>query len=150
MTAHAVVLSLSKDTEGLFAATMVPDFAPVTLLDLRERGLIVEVWVAQQRVVVQLDEEGNLVRVAARHGTEDAQRRGNRFTAAFDGQPHDVLRVEIDGVRSERASGGVFHALVYRKEGEITCPRKRPSWSKACELLSTAGLRSDCATTRST
>jgi hypothetical protein len=62
--------------------------------------------------VVELDDEGNLVRVLARDRAEHAERRGDGVAAALDRQLDDVFRVEVDRVRREARARRVLDALV--------------------------------------
>jgi hypothetical protein len=69
--------------------------------------------------VVELHDEGNLVGVLARHRAQHAERRGDAVAAAFDGQLHDVLRVEEVRVRREGGAGGVLDALVDGQQRQV-------------------------------
>jgi len=69
--------------------------------------------------VVELHDEGNLVGVLARHRAQHAERRGDAVAAAFDGQSHDVFRVEEIRVGREGGAGGMLDALVHRQQGQI-------------------------------
>jgi hypothetical protein len=71
--------------------------------------------------VVDLHQEGNLVRVFPRHRPQDSIGRGHRITAALDGQPHDVFRVKIVRVFRETRSAGMLDALVHRQNRKVAC-----------------------------
>src|SRR6202043_2026285 len=66
-----------------------------------------------------LADEGDLVRVLARHRSEHAEGRGDRVTTALDRQLDDLLAVEVSGVCRKRGTGGVLDPLVDREDGEI-------------------------------
>ena len=89
------------------------------LLNAREHDLVVAVGVGQQLVVVQLDEEGDAVGVAARHGTQHTERGGDGVAPAFHGQFADVAGVEIDGIRRKRSPRRVLDPLVDGEDGDI-------------------------------
>ena len=89
------------------------------LLHVRETDLIVGVGVRQEFVVVELQDEGNPVRVAARDRSQDAERRCDGVAASLDRQPDDVLGIEVIGVRRERRAGGVFDALIDRQDRDV-------------------------------
>ena len=76
--------------------------------------------------MVDLDDEGNLVRVLARHRAQHAEGRGHRVAAAFDGQLDDVFRVEIDRVGREGGAAGMLDALVHRQDGEVAGAAQAP------------------------
>jgi hypothetical protein len=65
--------------------------------------------------VVDLHNEGDLVRVLARHHAQHAEGRGHRVAAAFDSELHDVFRIEVDRVLREAGAGAVLDALVDRR-----------------------------------
>ena len=71
------------------------------LLDIAEHHLVVAVRVGEQLVVVELADEGDAVRVFARHGAEDAEGRRHRVAAALDGELDDAFAVEVLGVGCE-------------------------------------------------
>jgi hypothetical protein len=74
--------------------------------------------------VVELHDEGDLVGVLARAGGEHAQGRGHGVAAAFDGQLHDVLGVEVLGVLREGRAGGMLDALVHGKDRNVARARE--------------------------
>ena len=61
----------------------------------------------QQLVVVDLENEGDLVRVLARHHAQHAEGARHAIAATFDGQANDVLGIEIVEIRSERGGSGI-------------------------------------------
>jgi len=69
----------------------------VSFFERAEQDLVELVRVREKLVVVDLDDEGNLVRVPARDDAEDAERRGDRVAAALNRELDDVLRVEEIG-----------------------------------------------------
>ncbi len=62
------------------------------------------------------------MRVLARDRSQDAERGGDGVAAALDGEPDDVLRIEIDGIGSERRRARVLDPLVDRQNREIAGP----------------------------
>ena len=84
-----------------------------------EQHLVVGVGVRQQLVVVDLDDEGDFVRVSARHGAQHAEGRGDGVAAAFEGEFQNVFRIEIGGIRGERSARGVLNALVHGQNRDI-------------------------------
>ncbi len=82
------------------------------------------VRVGEQLVVVDLADEGNLVRVLPRDRAEDAERRGHRVAVALDRQLDDLGPVEVDGVGGKRRAGGVLDALVDRQDREVAGARQ--------------------------
>ena len=71
------------------------------LLHGGEHHLVVFVGVGQQLVVVQLQDERDLVRVAPRDRPQDAQRAGDGAASRLHGELDDVLGVEVDRVRGK-------------------------------------------------
>ena len=92
------------------------------LLDRAEQDLVVLGRIGQELVVVQLADERDPVRVAARHRSEDSERGGDGVAAALDRQFDDLLTVEIHRVGGERRAGGVLDALVDRQDRKIAGP----------------------------
>src|ERR1700737_2997315 len=82
-----------------------------------KENLIGFIWISQQLVMVHLYDEGNFVRILARHSAEHAERGGYSVAFAFHGQLDDILRVEIVGVFREAGPGGMFDTLVDRQNG---------------------------------
>ena len=91
-----------------------------------EHHLVIGVGVGEQLVVVELDDERYLVCISACHGAQHAEGRSHGVTAALDGQPDDILRVEIGRVRGERRPGGVFDALIYGQDRDIARTGQAP------------------------
>ena len=77
----------------------------VRLLHRAKHHLIKLVRQRQQLVVIDLYDEGNLVRILARDRAQHAKSRSNGVAAAFDRQLDDVFRIEILRVGSERSAG---------------------------------------------
>ena len=96
------------------------------LLDAREPDLVVGVGVGDELVVVELEDERDLVGVAARQGPEHPQGRRHRVAPALDAQPDDVLGVEVGGVGRERGAGGVLDALVDGQDRDVAGVREPP------------------------
>ena len=92
------------------------------LLHTREHDLVVAVGIGQEFVVVQLDEEGDPVRVPARHGAQHAQRGRDRVAPALHGQLADVPRIEVHRIRRERRPRRVLNALVDRQNRQVAGP----------------------------
>ncbi len=90
------------------------------LVHRAEQPLVVRVRVAQHLVVVDLDDEGDLVRIFPRDGAENAQRGGDRIAAALDRQLHDVPRVEVDRVGREGRAGRVFDPLIDGQDRHVS------------------------------
>ena len=99
----------------------------VGLLDRAEHHLVELVRVGEQLVVVELDDERDAVRVAARHHAEHTERRGNGVAAAGDCQLDDVLRVEVARVGSERRGSGVLDALIDGKNRHVAAAAEAPA-----------------------
>ncbi len=89
------------------------------LLDLREGDLVVGVRVAEELVVVELDDERDAVRVLARAGPEHAERRGDGVAAALDRELDDALGVEVVGILGERRARRVLDALVDGEDRDV-------------------------------
>jgi hypothetical protein len=87
-----------------------------------KRDLVVPIRVREELVVVDLEHEGNAMRVATCHRAEDTERRGDRVAAAFDGQLHDVFGVEVQRVSREGGAGGVLDSLVDGQDGDVARP----------------------------
>jgi len=85
-----------------------------------KQDLIERVGMAQQFVVIELDDEGYLVRVPPCNASEHAQRRCHGVAARFKGQFHDVLAVEVNGIRGKRRPGGMLDPLIYGQNRKIT------------------------------
>jgi hypothetical protein len=62
---------------------------------------------------------------------QDAEGGGHGVAAAFDGQLHDVLGVEVSGFGGEAGAGRVFDALVDRQDRRGSpVPAKNPVGSQ--------------------
>ena len=82
------------------------------------------VGVGEELVVIELADEGDLVRVLARHRAEHAEGRRDRVAASFDRELDDVLAVEVDRVRREGRPRGVLDALVDGQDREVPGARE--------------------------
>ena len=76
--------------------------------------------------MVELNEEWNAVRVAARYRGQYAIGRSHAVTAGFDGEFHDILRIEVERVGGERRARRVLYALVDRQNGQVPRSRQTP------------------------
>ena len=91
----------------------------VGLLDGAEEDLLVLIGVGEELVVVELHEEGDLVGVLAGHAAENAEGGGHGIAAALDGELHDVLGIEVDGIGGKAGARRVLDALVDREDREV-------------------------------
>src|SRR4030095_3843047 len=57
----------------------------------------------KQLVVIDLHDERDFVCVLSSYGSEHTKSRSNSVAAAFNSQLHDVLRIEIERIGSERS-----------------------------------------------
>ena len=76
--------------------------------------------------MVELHDERDLVRVLPRHRPEHAERRSDRVAAPVDRQLHDLLGIEVVGVRREAGARGVLDSLVDREDRHVTGARQAP------------------------
>ena len=74
--------------------------------------------------MVELHDEGELVRPLAADRAQDAERRGERVAAALDRELDEVLRVEVDGVRREARAARVLDALVDGQDRDVAGARQ--------------------------
>ena len=66
---------------------------------------------------------------------EHAEGRGERVAAALDGEPDEVLGVEVHGVRREARAAGVLDALVDRQDRDVAgAGQAARSRSSHCEV----------------
>ena len=105
-----------------------------------EEDLVELVGIGEQLVVVELHEEGNLVRVFARDGAEHAEGGGDGVAAAFDGEFDDVFGIEIVGILGEAGAGGVFDALIDGQDGEVAGAGEAPVTEHALKIGEHAGI----------
>ena len=91
----------------------------VGLVHRAEHDLVELVRQGQQFVVVELHDERDAVGVAARHGTQHANGRGDGVAAALDRQLHDVGGIEVGGVGREGGRSRVLDALVDGKDRHV-------------------------------
>src|SRR6201999_955213 len=96
------------------------------LLNRAEEDLVELVRVGEKLVMIDLYDEGNLVRVLARDDAEHAERRGDGVAAAFYRKLDDVLRVEVDRVRRKRRARRMLDALIDGQNREIARARESP------------------------
>ena len=89
------------------------------LVDVGEEALVELVRVGQQLVVVQLEDEGDLVRVLAGDRAEHAVGGGHAVAAALDGEFDDVRGVEAVGIGAEGGAARVLHALVHGQQRQV-------------------------------
>ena len=68
------------------------------LLDGAEHDLVEVVGIGQEFVVVDLDHEGDLVRVLPGDRPQHAEGGGHRVAAALDGKFDDLLPIEVDRI----------------------------------------------------
>ena len=67
----------------------------------REWDLIMGSRVAEEFVVVEFEQKRNLMRVLSRYGAQHAEGGAYHVAAAFNGEFHDIFRVEIQWVGCE-------------------------------------------------
>ena len=68
----------------------------------------------EEFVVVDLNDEGDLVGVFARDGTQNSEGGGHGVATAFDREFNNVFRIKIGGVFSKAGAGGMLDALINR------------------------------------
>ena len=90
------------------------------LLHGAKQHLVEAVRIRKQFIMIQLHNERYLMGILTRYGTQDSESGSHGVAAAFNSQFHDILRVEIDRVRSKRSPGGMLDILIDRKNGNIT------------------------------
>ena len=66
--------------------------------------------------MIHLHEKWDVVGILAGHRTEDAEGRGNGIAAPLDGELHDILGIEVEGVLGKAGSGGVLYPLIDGKD----------------------------------
>ena len=111
--------------------------------DAGEQDLVVRVRIGQELVVVELQDEGNLVGVLARHDAQHAERRGDGVAAALDRQLHDVLGIEVHRVGRERRAGRVLDALVDGQDRDVAGAAQAAVIEQRLQARSTRVGRSD-------
>ena len=104
-----------------------------------EHDLVVGVGYVQERVVVQLADEGDAVHVLARGQPERAQRGGDGVALAGEGQLDDVQRIEVGRVLREARRGGVLDALVDREDGDVARAAQAPVVEHGAEVAQHGG-----------
>src|SRR5437867_6917625 len=98
----------------------------IRLIDRPEDYLIVSVWVREKLIVIELENEWDLVGVFARDRSEHAEGCSNGVAPSFDRESHDVLRIEVLGVRCERSAGRVLDALIDGQDRQVAGTREPP------------------------
>src|SRR5262249_60588675 len=81
---------------------------------ISKQHLIEPIWQSHQFVMVNLYDERNLVRVLSGDAAQHPECRRDAVTAAFNGQLHNILRIEVLRVRGERSASRMLNALVNR------------------------------------
>jgi len=84
--------------------------------------------------VIDFHDEGNLVRVLAGDGAEDAVGGGDGVAAAFDRQLDDIFAIEIVGILGEASAGGVLDALVDGENRKIARVAEAPGAEKTLQI----------------
>ena len=90
------------------------------LLHGAKQHLVEAVRIRKQFIMIQLHNERYLMGILTRYGTQDSESGSHGVAAAFNSQFHDILRVEIDRVRSKRSPGSMLDILIDRKNGHIS------------------------------
>ena len=85
-----------------------------------EHHLIIRIRIGQQFIMIQFNHKRNFMGIFACHRSQNAECRSDRITTAFNSQFHNILRIEVDRIRSKRRSGSMFNILIDRKNGYIT------------------------------
>src|SRR5262249_11167733 len=75
--------------------------------------------------VVELEDEGDLHRVVAGDGLEEAEGRGVRVATGLDRELHVVVRVVPLRVRREGTGRAVLETLVHREDDQLSGPGER-------------------------
>ncbi len=112
----------------------------VGFLDGAEQNLVELVRVGQQFVVIDLHDEGNLVRVLARDGTQHAERGGDGVAAALDGQLDDIFAVEIIRILREAGARRMLDTLIDRENGHIAGAAEPPVEEQAVKIVQDAQI----------
>jgi hypothetical protein len=99
-----------------------------------EHDLVVPVGIGQQLVVVELDDEGEAVRVLARHRAERADRRGDGVAAALDREADEVVGVEVHRVGREARRARVLDPLVDRQDADVARTRQATAVTQPLEV----------------
>ncbi len=105
-----------------------------SLLNSTEEHLIEFIGVSEQFVVIDLHDEGNLVRIFVCHGAENSERGSYGVALAFYRELDDIFRVEIVRIFGEASARGVLDALIDRKNREITRAAEAPVIEDALEI----------------
>ena len=87
-----------------------------------EHDLVVRVGDVEERVVVQLHDEGNPVHVPAGRQAERAEGGGHGAALTGQRQLQEVQRVEVGRVLREAGRGRVLDPLVDREDGDVAGP----------------------------
>src|SRR5262249_40251366 len=67
-------------------------------------------------------------------GAEHAESGSDRVAAAFDGELDDIFAVEIIGIFREAGAGGMFDALIDRKNGDVACTGEAAGVEQTVEI----------------
>ena len=94
------------------------------LLNAGVQRLIVFGRVAQRLVMVQFDQEGDAVRIAARHRGQHAIGGGHAVTTGLNGQFDDIFRIKVQRVGGKRGASRMLYALVDRQDRQISGSRQ--------------------------
>ena len=84
--------------------------------------------------MVELHDERDPVRVLPRHRAQHAQRRRHRVAAARERQLHDVLGIEVGGVRRKRRARRVLDALVDGQDRNVARARQATSTEQRLQI----------------
>ncbi len=90
------------------------------LVHAGKQHLVVLARVGEQLIVVDLDDKGDPVGPLAGYRAQNAEGGGYGVAAALHGQLHDVLRIEVQGIRRERGTRRMFDTLIHRQDGQVS------------------------------
>src|SRR5690625_7976028 len=76
--------------------------------------------------MVELHDERDAMRILTRNRPEHAVRGCHCVTTAFDGELHDVLRIEVRRVLGKRRAGRVLDSLVNGENREVPRTTETP------------------------
>ena len=107
-------------------------------LHFAEQDFLKGVRVGEEFVVVDLNDKGNLVRVFARDGTQNAKGRSDSVATAFDREFDDIFRIKIGRVFCEAGARGVLDALIYGEDGNISGAGKAAGIVDPLEIIQNA------------
>jgi hypothetical protein len=107
--------------------------------DAAVHGLVVEIGVRQELVVVQLADERDAMSPAPRAHRQHAERRGHPVAAPLEAELDDVLRIEHGRVGRERGRGGVLDPLIDRQDRDVAGAGQAAVRQEALEVDEDAG-----------